>query len=78
MLLILAALGVTVFAGCGGGGAAQSSGQEGQQASQSAGPSDQKTVAASGEARATEVRLGHPSFGSAEAPVVMTEYGDYQ
>jgi hypothetical protein len=80
MLLILAALGITVFAGCGGGsgGSAQSSGQKGEQASQPAGSSDQKTEATSGVARATEVVLGHPSFGSAEAPVVLIEYGDYQ
>jgi hypothetical protein len=81
MLLILAALAATVVAGCGGagsGGSAQPSGQEGQRASQSAGSSDHKSVAASGEERATEERLGHPSFGSAAAPVVLTEYGDYQ
>ena len=78
MLLVLAALGATVF-GCGGsGGSAQSSGQEGQRASQAAGSSVDKSVAASGEERATSERLGHPSFGLAEAPVVLIEYGDYQ
>ena len=78
MLLALAALGATAFAGCGSGGSAQSSGQEGQRVAQSAGPSDQKTVEASWEARATDVRLGHPALGSADAPVVLTEYSDYQ
>ena len=77
MLLILAALGITVFAGC-GEGSGGSSGQKREQASQPAGSSDQKTEATSGMARATEVVLGHPSFGSAEAPVVLIEYGDYQ
>ena len=37
-----------------------------------------KKVAASGEERAKSERLGHPSFGSAEAPVVLIEFGDYQ
>jgi protein-disulfide isomerase len=78
MLLILAALGAMLF-GCGGsGGSAQSSGQEGQRASQSAGSSEQKTAGGSKDEQATKERLGHPSFGSAEAPVVLTEYGDYQ
>ena len=79
--VILATLVAAIFTGCGGagsGGSAQSSGQEGQRTSQTAGSSDQKTVPASGEQRATEKRLGHPSFGSAAAPVVLTEYGDYQ
>ncbi|HEX2739570.1 MAG TPA: hypothetical protein VHM69_03930 [Rubrobacter sp.] len=80
-LLILVTLVAAVFAGCGGAGgvgSAQSSGQEGQRASQEAGPSEEKSVAASGEDRATSERLGHPSFGSADAPVVLIEFGDYQ
>jgi hypothetical protein len=31
-----------------------------------------------GEASKGEGRLEHPSLGSADAPVVLTEYGDYQ
>jgi hypothetical protein len=80
-LLILVTLVAAVFAGCGSAGSlgsAQSSGQEGQRASQPAGSSEEKTVATSGEERATKQLLGHPSFGSADAPVVLTEYGDYQ
>jgi len=77
-LLILAALVATVFAGCGSAGNVGSSGQEGQRASQPAGSSEEKTVGGPAEERATKERLGHPSFGSADAPVVLTEYGDYQ
>jgi hypothetical protein len=81
MLLILAALVATVLAGCGSGAGspAQSSGQEGkQQASQTADPSGQKAKDTGSSEQASEGRLGHPSFGSADAPVVLIEYGDYQ
>jgi protein-disulfide isomerase len=28
--------------------------------------------------RASKAKLGHPALGSAAAPVVLTEYSDYQ
>ncbi len=62
-----------VFAGCGGavsGGSSQASGEEERRASRSA--------EGSGDGRASEAKLGHPALGSAEAPVVLTEYSDYQ
>jgi protein-disulfide isomerase len=71
-LLILAAL-VAVFSiGCSAGGPSSSSAE--RQAPKKAGSSEQKDEGhgPSGE------RLGHPALGSADAPVVMTEFSDYQ
>ncbi len=74
-LLILTALAVTVFVGC-GGGSSQSS--EEQQASGSAGSAERKAEDASSSGRVSGERDGHPTLGSADAPVVLTEYSDYQ
>ena len=68
-LLVLAA--ALVLAGCGGAGsgnAQQASGQEGQP------PQNAKPSGGS----KPDGRLEHPSLGSADAPVVLTEYADYQ
>ncbi len=71
-LLILAALVATVFVGCGGaGGGGSSEGSEKQQASRTAGSSGQKAEGAGSS-------LEHPALGTADAPVVLTEYSDYQ
>ena len=62
-----------VFAGCGGAGngdSSQASGEEERRASRSAEDS--------GGGQASKEQLGHPALGSAEAPVVLTEYSDYQ
>ena len=78
-LLILAALVVTVFAGCsraGSGSSSQSSDE--QQASQTAGSSEQKAEGTGSTGQTSEGRLGHPAIGDADAPVVLTEYSDYQ
>ncbi len=73
MLLTLTTL---VLAGCaaGGGNPSQSSGQEDR--SQTAGSSGETKP--DGEASKGDGRLEHPSLGSANAPVVLTEYADYQ
>ena len=76
-LLVLAALVVTLSAcGVGSGGSSQSSGK--QQAPETAGSSGQETEGAESPGQTSERRLEHPALGSAEAPVVLTEYSDYQ
>ena len=77
--LILAALVAPILAGCGGagsGGSSQASDEE--QASRSAGSSEQETEGAETSRHASSGRLGHPALGRQDAPVVMTEYSDYQ
>jgi hypothetical protein len=81
VLLILIALLATVsyLAGCGGAGSGDSSqALEEQQASRSASPSEQKTEGTGSSGQASGGRLGHPALGDADAPVVLTEYADYQ
>jgi len=78
-LLILTALAVTIFGGCGGagnGGSSQSSGE--QHSSGSAGSQGQKSEDPSSSGRVSGERDGYPTLGSADAPVVLTEYSDYQ
>jgi len=77
-LLILAVLGATVFTGCGAVSGDSSQASDEQQASRSAGPSEQKTESTGGSGQASGGRLGHPAIGDADAPVVLTEYADYQ
>ena len=80
ILLILAALVARVLAGCGacswGDGA--DSAREQQQASRTAGSPEQKAGGAGSSGQALRGRLGHPALGDADAPVVLTEYSDYQ
>ena len=73
-LLILAALTATILIGCaaGSGGSSQPSAE--RQAPKKADASEQK---AEGPKPSGE-QLGHPALGSADAPVVMTEFSDYQ
>jgi len=74
-----------VLAGCGGAGSgnrSQGSGQE-EQASKTAGSTERNEPSGGkkpDKERASEDdgRLDHPSLGSAEAVVVLTEYSDYQ
>ena len=76
-LLILVALATTILAGCGGsGGSSQPS--EKQQSSGTAGSSGQKAEGTRQEDQTSGEELGHPTLGSADAPVVLTEYSDYQ
>ncbi len=71
-----------VFAGCGSagsGGSSQASGEEERRASRTAGSSTgSKSAEDSGDGPTSKAKLGHPSLGSADAPVVLTEYSDYQ
>ena len=75
VLLILIALFATIsyLAGCAGTGSRDSSqSSEGQQASRTAGPTEPEDEESSGG------RLRAPALGDADAPVVLTEYSDYQ
>ena len=77
--LILAALVAPILAGCGragSGGSSQASDEE--QASRSAGSSEQETEGAGASRHTSSGRLGHPALGRPDAPVVLTEYSDYQ
>ena len=73
---------VSVLVGCssvGSGGSSSQTSAEDQRASQAAGSSmGSKSAEDSDEGRASTAKLGHPALGSAEAPVVLTEYADYQ
>jgi hypothetical protein len=77
--LILAALVATILAGCGGAGSGLSSqAAEEEQASRSAGSPEQETEGAGSSRHGSSGRLGHPALGRPDAPVVLTEYSDYQ
>ena len=81
MLLILIALLATVsyLTGCAGTGSGDSlQAPEEQQASRTTGPPEQKSEASGSSGRVSAGRLGHPALGSPDAPVVLTEYSDYQ
>jgi protein-disulfide isomerase len=73
-LLILATLAAMVLVGCaaGSGGSSQSSAE--RQAPKEADSSEQKAAGPGSSGK----QLGHPALGSADAPVVMTEFSDYQ
>jgi protein-disulfide isomerase len=81
VLLILIALLATVSyltgcAGTGSGGSSQA--PEEQQASSTTGSPEQKSEDSGSSGRVSAGRLGHPTLGDADAPVVLTEYSDYQ
>jgi protein-disulfide isomerase len=79
LLTLLALAASLILAGCGGAGSGnpqQASGQEGQ-SPQDAGASG-RSKPDGGRASGDAGRLEHPSLGSADAPVVLTEYADYQ
>ena len=78
MLITLLAT-VSYLTGCGGaeiGGSSQARVE--QQASRTSGSSEQKTEGAGSSGEARSGRLGHPALGDTNAPVVLTEYSDYQ
>ena len=68
LLATVAVLALALAASCGG---QSGSGGGGQPAGQPAGEGG-------GEAPAAEQAVGRPALGDANAPVVLTEYGDYQ
>ena len=74
-LLILIALLATVsyLTGCGATGSRDNSqSSEVQEASRTGGSTELEDEESSGG------RLGHPALGDVDAPVVLTEYSDYQ
>ena len=75
MLPILAALVATILVGCaaGGGGSSQQSAE--RQAPKNKGDAPEQKDEGPGS---SGKQLGHPVLGSADAPVVMTEFSDYQ
>ena len=73
-LLILVALAASFSVGCGAGSGGSSSSSAERQVAKKADSSEQK---AEGPGPSHE-QLGHPALGSADAPVVMTEFSDYQ
>jgi hypothetical protein len=66
--LVVAIAAALVLAGCGAGGGGSSAGGDSGEADPSGG----------GESGGESVKLGVPSLGREDAPVVMTEYSDYQ
>jgi hypothetical protein len=72
--LLLAALTVMILIGCAAGSGESSPPSAERQAQKKSVSSQQKGEGpgSSGE------QLGHPALGSADAPVVMTEFSDYQ
>ena len=64
----VAVLALALAASCGGQSGSGGGGQ----------PAGQTTGGGGGEAPAAEQAVGHPALGDANAPVVLTEYGDYQ
>ena len=68
---------VSYLAGCAGTVSRDSSqSSEQQQASRTAGSTEPEDEESSGQVSGG--RLGHPALGDADAPVVLTEYSDYQ
>ena len=70
--LALALAAMLVLAGCGAGGSGSESSGGGDDDARASGSSDP------GNSGGETARLGTPSLGSADAPVVLTEYSDYQ
>ena len=66
--LVAALAAALVLAGCGGGGGSSAAGNGVGEADASGG----------GKAGGETAELGVPSLGREDAPVVMTEYSDYQ
>ena len=77
-LLILTALAVTVFVGCGAGSGGSSQPSEKQQSSGTSGSQGQEAEDTGSSGPVSGGLDGHPTLGSADAPVVLTEYSDYQ
>jgi protein-disulfide isomerase len=78
LLILIALLGtLSPLTGCGGAGSGGSSQpSKEQQASRTADSAEPEDEESSG--KASGGRLGHPALGNADAPVVLTEYSDYQ
>ena len=67
--LVVALAAALVLAGCGAAGGGSSAEEDGGGEADSSG---------GGESGGETVELGVPSLGREDAPVVMTEYSDYQ
>ena len=67
--LVVALVAALVLAGCGAGGGSPSAGNDGAEKADPSG---------GGEAGGETAKLGTPSLGREDAPVVLTEYSDYQ
>jgi len=77
LLILIAVLAMASYlTGCGGAGSGGSSQPSEEQASRTAGSTEPEDEESSGHASGG--RLGHPALGEADAPVVLTEYSDYQ
>ena len=67
--LVVALATALVLSGCGAAGGGSSAGEDGSEKPDSSG---------GGEAGGESAKLGVPSLGREDAPVVMTEFSDYQ
>jgi hypothetical protein len=78
LLILIAVLAMAAYlTGCGGAESGSSSQpSDEQQESRTAGATEPEGEESSGQASGG--RLGHPALGEADAPVVLTEYADYQ
>jgi hypothetical protein len=78
LLILIALLAMASYlTGCGGAGSrGTSQPSEEQQESRTAGSTEPEDEESSGQASGG--RLGPPALGDADAPVVLTEYADYQ
>ena len=65
LTLVVALLAALALAGCGAGGGSSSAGGDGGEKADTAGGGE-------------TAELGTPSLGREDAPVVLTEYSDYQ
>ena len=80
LLALLTLFAALVLTGCGGAGSggnpSQASGED-ERAPRKDEPKPEGKAEGSGGSTSTK-RLGHPMLGDADAPVVLTEYSDYQ
>jgi len=82
VLLVLSAL-AAILIGCAAGTGDSSQPSAERQAQETGDPSKaeptkQKVEDTDPSGQSAKKQLGHPALGSADAPVVLTEYGDYQ
>jgi len=78
LVLIVFLATLSYLIGCGAGSGDSSQPSDEQQKSRTAGSSGQKSEGAGSSGQALKGELGHPALGSADAPVVLIEYSDYQ
>jgi protein-disulfide isomerase len=78
LLLALAAISVGCAAGSGGSSQPSAERQVPETGNPKAEPAEQKAEDTDPSGKGAATQPGHPTLGSADAPVVLTEYGDYQ